>query len=258
MHRSSRGFTLVEMLLVVSIIVLLIAMLLPALQRARDGAREVRCMANMGQVGRATISYANTNRGEFPANRFTVNLTPRQHVTWRWLLVKGGFTDPGDLWICPNPSPTPPRSEKNVSIHGSMPLEDVISNYCYNGAAMWRWSPDGSPDGAHPHPGHGIVNEKSEITMNNVRYPSRTFLLMETRDRFPDLGDWTINWTWPDGYGVIGFWHRKGGMYFIVDGHVKWSMLLDTAIPECSWHNAYEAANFHANWPGIVNPNYLP
>ena len=58
MHRcTSRGFTLVELLVVVSIILLLISILLPSLQAAREQAKVAVCLSNIAQVGRVLNSY---------------------------------------------------------------------------------------------------------------------------------------------------------------------------------------------------------
>jgi prepilin-type N-terminal cleavage/methylation domain-containing protein len=65
-RRVVRGFTLVELLVVIGIISLLISMLLPALKKARQQANQLDCQARLRQMGQALYIYANANRNYFP------------------------------------------------------------------------------------------------------------------------------------------------------------------------------------------------
>jgi len=66
MIKRKHGFTLVELLVVIGIIALLIAMLLPTLNKAREAANRVKCMSNLRQIGGGFYIYAAENHGDFP------------------------------------------------------------------------------------------------------------------------------------------------------------------------------------------------
>ncbi len=63
---DTSGFTLIELLVVVAIIAILMAVLLPALARARNSAKTVKCLANLHQIGIALQMYAGDFNGALP------------------------------------------------------------------------------------------------------------------------------------------------------------------------------------------------
>lgn len=90
--RNIKGFTLIELLVVIAIIALLMAILMPALQRVRKQARAVFCRANLKQWGTTLALYAQDNRGRFPGDTMA---GPGVYGAGIWL-IRGAFLSGDD------------------------------------------------------------------------------------------------------------------------------------------------------------------
>lgn len=108
MLRKSRGFTVVEMLVVISIIAVLMALLLPAVQSARESARRMTCSNNLYQLSKAVQSY-DSSKQITPASLAFPSLSPTL------------YTKP-DNWNSAGP---PPASDHYINwIHAILPQLD--------------------------------------------------------------------------------------------------------------------------------------
>ena len=117
--KKKHGFTLIELLVVIAIIAILAGMLLPALARAREEARRIRCRNNLNQLAKGFATYLN----EHGDNRFYpcplgrgTNTSDYNGAEWMASLYWSGvIPDPG-VYICPS-SPDTNQNGEDMGTH---------------------------------------------------------------------------------------------------------------------------------------------
>jgi len=97
---SRRAFTLVELLVVIGIMAVLVAILLPALNKAREAAKATTCLSNLRQCGISLIAYSMDHGGEIPG---AINYrykpgTGEQNAPWALFLLRPEYGPRGNQW----------------------------------------------------------------------------------------------------------------------------------------------------------------
>ena len=218
-HRSYPGFTLVELLVVLGILTVLIAILLPAMARAREAARTVACASNIRQIGIATLAYANHNKGFLPVPVLGTNLfggVPESAIwgtdvrgildfTQGTLIQElGGPRVAEELFKCP--SDDEPRP---LSAHWVVRVRNF--SYVFNGLAQSYST------------GRGYQSYR----INQIRHPAMKVLIFENGDT-PSLNSAPVGYpsstyTGPNTgiHMIIGLRHNNKSNVFFADGHVE-------------------------------------
>ena len=228
-----KAFTLVELLVVIGIIAILIALLMPALRRARDSANRTKCLANMRELTIAYLMYADAHKGKIPYGG-TADADPAQdkdnanNTPW----VRNDNTEQaimdGSLWNysknvglyrCPSDSTANARS---YSINNFMNGEIGYYN---------RWK--------------GTYDPARVQKLSQVRRPTEVIVFIEEYDNrgFNKGGFWIE----PEGdqwVDIPAFWH-KGVCLSFVDGHAQFLPYSDSGtIPVLGkGPNQYAGAN---------------
>jgi prepilin-type N-terminal cleavage/methylation domain-containing protein/prepilin-type processing-associated H-X9-DG protein len=259
-HRISRcrGFTLVELLVVVSIISLLLMFLLPALEKTKNSAWRIVCARNLSQISLAMSGYANDHKGVIIKANEGFFVRSEQEIDTLWNIVllpyvskeiipNEFFENTSKIWFCPADEDPYPRGFLNCPHPG-------ITSFALNGYYENR---DGREIKFGPAGGY---------TISQIQQPSACMLMGETSytAQFYDAQHPAVRAISPpimELFGqpghhrkTSGFYHNNSMNVIYVDGHIG-----NIKGIQCSSDIRFIPSNYASGkfmfWPELTLPS---
>ncbi|MEJ5253634.1 MAG: prepilin-type N-terminal cleavage/methylation domain-containing protein [Chthonomonadetes bacterium] len=209
--RTRKGFTMVELLVVIAVVAILSSVLMPVFGRARAAARGSACVSNLRQIGQAFVMYAQDWEGSLPAAMPYAPVAPEGRA---WMTALRPYITDMRIWVCPENTQPVPSYAYNTLL-GFPRLMGAA--YGYSGLML-----DSITLPANTFLAYDTPNNRADA--NNLNGATASYMMYvspgQLAERHPN---------WESAYHERVQWqrprHNDGNNVVFADGHVRWVRL---------------------------------
>ena len=248
------AFSLIELLVTTSLIVLLIALLLPALQRARESSRQVMCLNNLHGQSVAFSVYAVDEEDRLPTGMAFNNTFSKLFALTGvdpWVYVLGRDQQIYGAGVCPSDAERACFSKLNSLAPGGydswfLKRFGVVPTDQQQAAQMWPWSY--ATNAYLNQPAHG-GNGAGKTRFADIMEPRNTYMITDYGKSDATYSSWYIH-----GFGYVpprwigGIRHLDGRNIALADGHSEYTLEPAAAPVPDSIAAAYLTLGYR-QWP---------
>lgn len=146
---ARHGFSLLELIIVIAVVMLLTAMLMPALRHVHENAHRIICMSHLQQMGQAFVMYSANYKDQLPRSTILqLHQNPQDLMAAKrggadgdWdgqgLLYQYGFCPTSDCFYCPSHRGQHSHEQYANRWIDPIPTEAIFTNYHYAGHVKW-------------------------------------------------------------------------------------------------------------------------
>jgi len=213
----SRGFSLIELLVVISIIAMLLSILLPALSKAQSTAWGISCRNNLKQLGCLLHLYADDSNGYMPKCLRLDDaggIPPKWDMTLSSLYLSGNkYDSKWDVPLFQCPATLSRHKQFCTTDESTINSGDWANCYIPNAYSIKSYL---------------FVGDVSCVRMNQILMPASNILLLDRKVGISKaLGAGSAGWPLIDDlnsdHGRVGYYHTKGVDVLWADGHCSWA-----------------------------------
>ena len=261
LQKRNCRFTLIELLVVTGIIAILAGLLMPALGKSREQARQTNCISNLKQITMADLLYAEDN-GEYLVPYAYGMLTTNRH---RWCGSSAISSNSGEASYDPTDAPLTPYLGASGKINQCNSLQKPPKSFEMNCGGYGYNVLVGTK-----YPGEYSVEAfSSGFSVKKLVYPAEKIMFGDSALMVGDDGNWSATPTRHGYYSGLeapgGMWPMNPSMHFrhngratvsFCDGHVETKTLVDSAYGDEQYQLGFPCRNNDEDRNRYFEPGY--